>query len=44
MIDKEEIKKHIQGILVALGDDPTREGLIETPDRVAKMYLSLIHI
>lgn len=38
MIDKEEIKKHIQGILVALGDDPTREGLIETPDRVAKMY------
>ena len=38
MIDKEEIKKHIQGILVALGDDPTREGLIETPKRVANMY------
>ncbi|MDD3185592.1 MAG: GTP cyclohydrolase I FolE [Anaerostipes sp.] len=37
-IDKEAIKKHIEGILVALGDDPTREGLKETPDRVARMY------
>lgn len=37
-IDKEAIKEHIRGILVALGDDPNREGLKETPDRVAKMY------
>lgn len=37
-IDREAIKKHIEGILVALGDDPTREGLKETPDRVARMY------
>ena len=37
-IDKEAIKEHISGILVALGDDPNREGLKETPDRVAKMY------
>lgn len=37
-IDKEAIKKHIEGILVALGDDPKREGLLETPERVAKMY------
>ena len=37
-IDKEAIKEHIRGILVALGDDPDREGLKETPDRVAKMY------
>ena len=36
-IDKEAIKEHIRGILVALGDDPDREGLKETPDRVAKM-------
>ena len=26
-IDKEAIKAHIRGILVALGDDPNREGL-----------------
>ena len=37
-IDKEAIKEHIRGILVALGDDPNREGLKETPHRVAKMY------
>jgi len=32
------IEEHIKGILVALGDNPDREGLIETPNRVAKMY------
>lgn len=37
-IDKEAIKYHIKGILKALGDDPEREGLKETPDRVARMY------
>ena len=37
-IDKDAIEKHIRGILVALGDDPDREGLKETPARVAKMY------
>ena len=38
MIDTDAIKEHIRGILVALGDDPDREGLKETPDRVARMY------
>ncbi len=37
-IDKEAIKEHIKGILIALGDDPEREGLKDTPDRVARMY------
>ena len=37
-IDKEAIKRHVKGILTALGDDPEREGLRETPDRVARMY------
>lgn len=37
-IDKEAIKEHIRGILIALGDDPDREGLRDTPDRVARMY------
>ena len=37
-IDREAIKKHIRGILIALGDDPDREGLKDTPERVAKMY------
>lgn len=38
MIDTKAIEEHIRGILVALGDDPNREGLLETPQRVAKMY------
>ena len=38
MIDKEAIEKHIRGILIALGDNPDREGLIETPKRVANIY------
>lgn len=33
-IDKEAVKYHIKGLLKALGDDPEREGLKETPDRV----------
>ena len=37
-IDKDAIREHIRGILAALGDDPDREGLKETPDRVARMY------
>ena len=38
MIDTKAIEEHIRGILIALGDDPEREGLKETPKRVAKMY------
>ena len=38
MIDKKRIENAIKEILIALGDDPDREGLIETPKRVAKMY------
>ncbi len=37
-IDKEAIMEHVRGILIALGDDPDREGLKDTPARVAKMY------
>lgn len=37
-IDKKAIEEHIKGILIALGENPDREGLIDTPMRVAKMY------
>ncbi len=36
-IDYAAIEEHVRGILKALGDDPGREGLRETPARVAKM-------
>ena len=34
----EAIEEAVRSILVALGDDPDREGLKDTPRRVAKMY------
>ena len=37
-IDTKAIEEHIRGILLALGEDPDREGLRETPERVARMY------
>ena len=37
-IDKNAIEYHIREILKALGDDPEREGLKDTPSRVARMY------
>ena len=37
-IDSEKIAYHIREIIIALGDNPDREGLKETPQRVAKMY------
>lgn len=37
-IDTNAIEEHIRGIFIALGADPNREGLKDTPKRVAKMY------
>lgn len=37
-IDTQKIQECIKEILIALGDDPNREGLVDTPKRVAKMY------
>lgn len=36
-IDKKKIEELTREFLIALGDDPTREGLAKTPHRVAKM-------
>lgn len=38
MVDQAKIKKAVRLILEAIGEDPEREGLTETPDRVARMY------
>ena len=37
-MDKERIEKAVREILIAIGEDPDREGLAETPSRVARMY------
>lgn len=36
--DEEKIKYHVRGLLEAIGEDPDREGLVDTPQRVAQMY------
>ena len=38
MFDHEKIKQGVRMILEGVGEDPNREGLVETPDRVARMY------
>ena len=38
MIDKDRIERAVKEILFAIGEDPEREGLLETPKRVANMY------
>lgn len=41
MIDQDKIKQAIRLLLEGIGEDVTREGLIETPDRIARMYEEL---
>lgn len=37
-VDLDRISRAVREILIAVGEDPDREGLVETPDRVARMY------
>ena len=41
MFDEAEIKKAVTSIIKAIGEDPQREGLVDTPRRVAEMYAEL---
>ncbi|MFK7735783.1 MAG: GTP cyclohydrolase I FolE [Pirellulaceae bacterium] len=40
-VDHERIQKAVREILAAVGEDPNREGLLETPARVARMYAEM---
>ena len=41
-IDTDRIRKAVTEILLAIGEDIQREGLVKTPDRVARMYAELL--
>ena len=40
-VDHDRIRRAVREILLAVGEDPDREGLRETPDRVARMYAEI---
>jgi len=40
-VDLVRIERAVREILAAVGEDPDREGLLETPKRVARMYAEL---
>ena len=42
MINQEKVKEGIRLVLEGIGEDVNREGLIETPDRIARMYKELL--
>src|SRR5438270_8730286 len=41
VVDQARIREAVREILLAVGEDPDREGLRETPARVARMYAEL---
>ncbi len=41
MVDQEKVREAVTSIIEAVGDDPEREGLRDTPQRVAQMYAEL---
>lgn len=41
MVDREKIEQAVRAIIEAIGEDGAREGLVETPRRIAEMYAEL---
>ena len=41
MVDQAKIRQAVALIIEAIGEDPGREGLVKTPQRVAEMYADL---
>ena len=37
-MDEERVKKLVRELIIEVGEDPTREGLTKTPERIANMY------
>ena len=40
-VDQERIRRAVRELLLAIGEDPDRDGLVKTPGRVAEMYEEL---
>ena len=42
MVDEKRAAMAVRELLLAIGEDPCREGLKDTPERVARMYTELL--
>ena len=42
MVDETKVREAVKLLLEGIGEDPNREGLIDTPDRIARMYTELM--
>ncbi len=42
MVDQEKVQQAVRLLLEGIGEDPERDGLIDTPERVARMYAELV--
>lgn len=41
MMNKDRIKRLVRELIAEIGEDPTREGLVDTPNRIADMYAEI---
>mgnify|MGYP002622874470 CR=1 FL=1 len=41
MVDEKKVREAVKLLLEGIGEDPDREGLKETPDRIARMYTEI---
>ncbi len=40
-MNKDRIKRLVRELIAEIGEDPTREGLVDTPNRIADMYVEI---
>ena len=41
-VDHDRLRAAVRELLAAVGEDPDRDGLLDTPDRVARMYAEIL--
>ena len=42
-MDQERVKKLVRELIIEIGEDPTREGLRDTPERIGRMYQEIFN-
>ena len=42
-MDEEKVKKLIRELIIEIGEDPTREGLAKTPERIVGVYKEIFN-